>query len=437
MDYEEALLLSLVAACLLRCRRRFYRRGSLLHQRFTPGWTGTIVLALLCSVWLGLFAHKHVEYTSELWWTFAFRGDASRFMRASIGAAAVLLLFAVRKLLAAHVPIPGRPTAAALATAAHIVKMVPRTSANLVLLGDKSILFNDTGDAFVMYAVQGRSWVAMGDPVGPLAAHAELVWHFREQVDRYAGWPVFYQVEEQSLSIYLDQGLTLLKIGEEARVPLATFDLQGSARKDLRQAQHRCQRENCHFELVAVQQIPPLLPQLKQISDAWLAHKHVAEKGFSLGFFDAHYLQHFPCALVYQEGRPIAFASVWCGANQAELSIDLMRYLPDAPAGVMDYLFIDLMLWGKEQGYQWFNLGMAPLAGIDNRPLAPLWNRAVNLAFRHGDHFYRFQGLRQYKQKFDPLWRPKYLASPGGLALPRIVADVTTLVSKRREADAS
>jgi phosphatidylglycerol lysyltransferase len=88
------------------------------------------------------------------------------------------------------------------------------------------------------------------------------------------------------------------------------------------------------------------------------------------------------------------------------------------------------MLWGKQQGYQWFNLGMAPLSGIENRPLAPLWNRAVNLAFHYGDHFYSFEGLRAYKEKFDPVWSPKYLASPGGLALPRILADITTLISR-------
>jgi phosphatidylglycerol lysyltransferase len=176
------------------------------------------------------------------------------------------------------------------------------------------------------------------------------------------------------------------------------------------------------------------LPALRVISDAWLADKHASEKGFSLGCFNAAYLSRNPVAVLCQHGRAIAFANVWCGANDDELSIDLMRYTPGSPPNVMEYLFIELMLWGKEQGYQWFNLGMAPLSGIENRPLAPLWNRAVNLGFRYGDHFYSFGGLRAYKAKFDPVWRPKYLASPGGFALPRILADLTTLIGKRYEA---
>lgn len=106
-----------------------------------------------------------------------------------------------------------------------------------------------------------------------------------------------------------------------------------------------------------------------------------------------------------------------------------MRYRPSGPSGVMDFLFIKLMLWGRTEGYEWFNLGMAPLSGLEIGPLAPLWNRVGTLVFRHGEHFYNFQGLRQYKEKFDPQWEPKYLASPGGLRLPRILANVATLVA--------
>ena len=52
-----------------------------------------------------------------------------------------------------------------------------------------------------------------------------------------------------------------------------------------------------------------------------------------------------------------------------------MRYLPDAPHGIMDYLMIRLMEWAKAEGYNWFNLGMAPLSGFESHELAPLWNR--------------------------------------------------------------
>lgn len=101
---------------------------------------------------------------------------------------------------------------------------------------------------------------------------------------------------------------------------------------------------------------------------------------------------------------------------------------PRQPHSPMDYLFLKIMLWGQERGYVCFNLGMAPLAGLQNRSFAPLWNRFGALVFRWGEKFYNFCGQHQYKNKFDPCWEPRYIAAPNGLImLPRSMADITAL----------
>jgi phosphatidylglycerol lysyltransferase len=94
----------------------------------------------------------------------------------------------------------------------------------------------------------------------------------------------------------------------------------------------------------------------------------------------------------------------------------------------MEHLFLELIVWAKEQGFRRFDLGMAPLAGLENRKLAPLWSRAGALIFQYGEDFYNFEGLRRFKEKFKPVWEPRYLAAPGGLSLPAVLADVTFLV---------
>jgi len=132
---------------------------------------------------------------------------------------------------------------------------------------------------------------------------------------------------------------------------------------------NRLEREDYRFEIVDTVAVPELLPRLRTISDAWLDSKKSREKGFSLGFFDEDYLRSGPVAIVRCRSETVAFANLWRGGCQ-ELSVDLMRYMPDSPNGLMDYLFIKLMLWGREQGYEWFNLGMAPLAGLQNRSFA-------------------------------------------------------------------
>ncbi|HJY81367.1 MAG TPA: bifunctional lysylphosphatidylglycerol flippase/synthetase MprF [Candidatus Binatia bacterium] len=428
-DYEEAITLSGMLVALLPCRRHFYRKASLFGERFTPRWIAAIAMVLLGSVWLGMFSYKHVEYSHELWWRFALSDDAPRFLRATVGAISAVLIFAMARLLRPALLEIGLPGPAELDKARTVVAQSCNTSANLALLGDKALLFSNNGSAFIMYGVEGRSWVALGDPVGPREEITELVWQYRELCNRHGGWTVFYKVGVEHLPLYLDLGLALLKIGEEARVRLATFSLKGEARKGLRYVCNKLEKEDCTFTTTPAERIPALLPELKVISDAWLAEKHTREKGFSLGRFNPEYLKQFPAGVVRQADRIVAFANLWLSAEKEELSLDLMRYLPEAPPDVMEYLIIRLMLWGKQEGYRWFNLGMAPFSGLENRTLAPLWHRLGTFVFHHGEHFYNFQGLRQYKEKFDPVWEPKYLASPDGLALPRILTNLASLIA--------
>ena len=428
-DYEEAIVLLLILAAIRPTRRYFYRKSSLFSQRFDGGWIAAILIVLSCSIWLGFYSYGHLEYADSLWWRFSFTADASRFLRASVGVVVVGLFFAGARLMRAAPPQPAESGPQELETACAIVRNSTEASANLALLGDKRLLFGPEGDAFIMYSVEGRSWIAMGDPVGQDSRWPELIWKFRELSDRYGGRTIFYEIGHDHLHLYLDMGLSLLKLGEEARVPLAAFSLEGSARKGLRYTQRKVEKEGCRFEVIQPAVVATRLNELKNISDAWLAEKGVREKGFSLGFFQSDYIRRCPVALVIRNDRIEAFANLWEGAQMEELSIDLMRYLPDAVDGMMEYLFINLMLWAKEQGYSWFNLGMAPLSGLENRALAPLWNRLGAFVFRHGENFYNFQGLRQYKEKFEPQWRPKYLAAPGGLALPQSFANLATLIS--------
>jgi phosphatidylglycerol lysyltransferase len=429
LDYEEAIALSVMLVALLPCHSYFYRKSSIISQRFNSGWIAGIALVLLCSIWLGLFSYKHVEYSRDLWWRFALYGDAPRFLRAMVGAIGAVFFLVMARLLSPAHPEPESSQEDDLARALPVVRASDKTYANLALLGDKTFLFSENGNAFIMYAIEGRSWISMRDPVGDEGEWAELVWRYREMCDRYDGWPVFYQVGTEKLHLYVDLGLTPLKLGEEGRVPLERFSLEGSGRKGLRYTARRLEKEGCIFEMIPPEGVSSVLPDLKRISDAWLAEKNTGEKGFSLGFFDTEYLKRLPAAIVRRDGAIVAFINIWSGRGKEELSIDLLRYSPTAPHGVMEYLFIQLMLWGKRERYRWFNLGMAPFSGFEDRSLSPLWDRLGAFVYSHGEHFYNLRGLRQYKEKFDPEWRPKYLASPGGLALPRILANIASLIS--------
>jgi len=429
LDYEEAIILGAMLLMLLPCRSAFYRKSSVLTGRLTSGWVLAAIVAVLCSIWLGFFSYKHVEYNSDLWWKFSIHADAPRFLRSSAGVVSIMLLFAISRLMRGS----ARPRQEILAD--HVAQVVSIVSASknayayLALLGDKRFVFNDDYSGFVMFGIEGRSWVTMGDPVGPQREWDDLLWRFRELCDEYDGWPVFYQIDQDNLQLYLQFGMKFFKLGEEARVDLGAFSIEGSRRKGLRYTHKKLVKEGYTVEIVPAEGVDAIMPTLKEISDGWLEHKNTREKRFSMGRFEPEYIRRTPVAVVRANGRLVAFANIWQGAEKYELSIDLMRHLPSAEGGIMEYLFIEMMLWGKNEGYKWFDMGMAPLSGMQEGVLSPLWERTGAFLFQYGEHFYNFQGLRQYKEKFGPVWEPKYLAAKGGLMLPRVLANVASLVS--------
>jgi phosphatidylglycerol lysyltransferase len=427
-DYEEAATLGVVVIVLVLARGRFLRRASLIEQHYSGPWIVALFLVLITFAWLVIFAYRHVPYDNQLWWEFAFHASAPRSLRASLLAAVIAAAYGLWRLLRPASAPMSAPREADLERAAALIADVDDSTVNLALLGDKNLLFNAERTAFIMYQVSGHSWVAMGDPVGPIELCEPLAWEFLENCDVMAVSPVFYQVKPQNLPFYIDLGLHLSKLGEEARVPLDSFSLEGSARADLRQAHRRANRDGAEFEVVPRANVAAILSELRTVSDAWLAERNMAEKRFSLGFFDERYLLNFDCGVVRRGGAIVAFADLWRGGS-IELSVDLMRYSDAAPTGVIDFLLIECMLWGKRQGYQWFNLGMAPLSGLEEHALAPTWHKIGRMVQRYGEMFFPFEGLRKYKEKFLPVWRPRYLAAPPGLGMAGALLDVTSLIS--------
>ena len=429
--WEEALILGVLLLLLRRARPAFTRTAALFATRFSAAWIASVVAVLAASVWLGFFAFKHVDYSHDLWWHFALNGDASRFLRGTVGAATAILLFAVARLIG-HAPAEvEEPSAQQLSRAGDIIATQPATYPNLVYLRDKAVLFDDAHEALIMYGVQGRTWVALKDPVGPAHRAAELIRLFIERCDDFGGTPVFYEVGTQYLHHYADFGFTTAKIGEEARVDLAAFTLDGPTGAHYRQVTRRLAKDGCTFRVMSAVDVPSALDALATVSDDWLREKAVAEKGFSVGFFDGEYLSRFPAAVVEREGRIVAFATLWPGGGDGrrELSLDLMRYHHDAPKNVMEALIVHTMAWGQSHGYDRFSLGTAPMSGFETSAVAPLRSRAGHFLYQHGARFYNFQGLRAFKEKFDPSWESRYLVYPGGLRLPRIAADVSALIA--------
>jgi phosphatidylglycerol lysyltransferase len=431
-DWEESVALLVLLFVLLPCREAFHRKARLFRMEVTPGWLLSAVAAMGGAALVGWWSFQHLDNTNVSVLKLMGDQDAERALRSSAGAAVLLLGIGVWRLLVtpAKPPVIGEtdPDYARVLTILGAAECAEPWS-NLALRGDKRFLFSPSGESFLMFGVRGRSWIALGSPVGRRDEKLDLLWRFRELADVNAARAGVYGVGPEDLPDLVELGFSIQKIGESAAVPLDSFSLEGRRKGNLRRSWRKTGEEGAVFEVIPAGQAECLAAELRHVSDEWLSHHAGGEKTFSMGGFEAPYVWKFPFAVVRVGHRVLAFATLWTTAGKTAFSIDLMRYADSAPKDVMDYLFVELLQWGREQGYVAFEFGMAPLAGLEDRPLAPIMSRVGRLLFERGEDIYNFRGVHRFKDKYDPVWQPRYIAAPNKWAIPRLVADVGLLSS--------
>ena len=295
---------------------------------------------------------------------------------------------------------------------AVVAKFGGNEVSHLGLMRDKSLHFYQVDGedrVFFLFKKKADKLIVMGEPVGDETQIPAAIADFMKQADDQDMSLVFYEINE-SLTMKLHEfGFDFMKFGEEGYVDVTTFTLAGTKRKGERALMHKFEREGYSVELLKPPFDDALLDDLQTVSDSWLDGR--SEKGFSLGFFDRHYLNQAPSAVVRApDGKIVAFATDMPTGNNEVTSIDLMRSSADAPSGIMDEVFIHLFELAKDRGFKYFNMGMAPLANVGTSSYSFIEEKIAHLVYEYGYRFYGFQGLRSYKNKYVTEWVPKYVA---------------------------
>lgn len=429
LDYDRVVILAFILMLLITGRRHFYRQARLFSGVFNLRWFLITASAIAGFIWLLFFSFKATPYQNDLWWQFAFNDQVSRGLRTITAAISTYLVLYVIYALSPLKKVFVVPDNDELEQAVKVINQQDNKAANFVLTGDKYILWSENKTAFIMFGINRRRWITLGDPVGPDAEAYELLWQFKQQAEDNRCKAVFYQVDRANLDWYINLNFDLFKLGEEAVIHLNAFNMEDSSRKRLRQSYRKAEKEGLSFSLAMPPHAPELLDELEAISNEWLIAKHAKEKQFSLGRFDRDYLNRCPLALTHEHGKITAFANILVTGTKTEAGIDLMRHSESAAGATMEFLFISLILSLKEQGYTSFSLGMAPLSGLDDRKGARKWDKFGNLIYKKGGDFYNFDGLRQFKEKFKPDWQPKYLAVNKGSNPYMSMVEITALIN--------
>jgi phosphatidylglycerol lysyltransferase len=287
------------------------------------------------------------------------------------------------------------------------------------------------GESRIAYRRLPGLWLALGGPQGPreeaVAAMTVFAQGARDHGVGYGLAPV--EASAAACHAIRRAGSRVLPVGDVARVRVGSFHLLGNRRRKLRQSRNGLRRAGWRFHLYDPPHPTSLLDALETVSRTWLRGKRVRENTFGMGWFDRGYLGQCPLAVARDErGTPAGFVSLF-GDATGELSVDLMRYAPGSPHGVMDFLFVSLLEALEEQGCPMLNLGLAPLTGpqVERAEGWPGW--VMRRLARHRA-WYDCRGLRAFKAKFGPEWTPAQLVYSSPAALPAIFLAVTRPVPR-------
>lgn len=284
---------------------------------------------------------------------------------------------------------------------------------------DKLLFFSRGADAFVAYRMANHYAVVLEEPVCSEEDKTEVLREF-DQFCKTNGWiPIYYRVDEDSLGYFRELRKSKLFIGQEALIDVEKFSLQGTDKKSLRNGLNSLKKKGFTAELIDAPLSDALLDELEQVSNEWLQESERTEFVFSQGMFNRNELKAQQVIVVKDEdGRIKAFLNIIPDYAPGECTYDLIRKTADAPGGCMDLLIITLTEHARSKGFQFLNLGLAPMAGIANPENTA--EQMMLYGYNNLKRFSQYKGLRIFKEKYADIWLNKYLVYENDFDLLRL-----------------
>ncbi|MBS4210138.1 bifunctional lysylphosphatidylglycerol flippase/synthetase MprF [Bacillus sp. FJAT-50079] len=432
IDYEETIFLFIVALLLVMSKKRFYREGYVLTWGKAIFDFAIIFVITAMYVVIGYVNLPTAKFNLPVkLQPYIITDYRDLFYSAIIGiviAGIILILgYVIRQPkqmeMEASVDQEGK-------IKQHLLTYTGTEMSHLIFLHDKFVFWNEKNTVLFSYQTYADKIIILGDPVGKEADFSSAIANFLETADLYGYQLVFYEISDQTIPYLHEYGFDFFKLGEAAFIQLNNFSLSGKKAKNFRTIVNKFEREGYKAEILSPPYNLALIQELKVVSDQWLGERN--EKGFSLGYFDEHYLNQANIIVLKGPNQTLGFASIMPMYNNKKMiSVDLMRFTPNAPNGTMDLIFLSLFHWAQDSGYQIFNLGMAPLSNVGLSKFSFLSEKIAAQMFLHGQFFYHFKGLRKFKDKYADFWKPKYLAYRKKSSLSFTMAQITLLISKK------
>jgi phosphatidylglycerol lysyltransferase len=348
--------------------------------------------------------------------------QARWFERSITGFACCVVLYLMLRLLRPFIP-HHSATASDRARARYLVeRYATDTLAYFSLQDGRSYFFDRSETAFLSYRLWGNVALVAGDPVGPEVRHLDLITSFLQFTSANGIEPCFLGVPGNSVRVYQSVGMGTLKVGEEAVIDLADFELQSLKRKVRRAARYISERGISAVTYRGDDVPPHVMSQVRAISREWVRVKGGSERGFSMTLGRLPRAVDKDCELIVaQQGDKVfGFLSLAPVYQGNAWSLDSMRRRSDSPNGLMEFLVIAAAETYAARGSRRLSLNFATLSNAAHDIDSKAIDETRRFLFEHLSSFYQLKSLYQFNDKFAPEWCSRYLAYRDVLKIPKI-----------------
>jgi len=293
---------------------------------------------------------------------------------------------------------------------------------------DKMVFFSDNLEAFIAYRISGNYAISLENPV------TNNLDNFKSTIKAFDNYcfesglkSIYYRIPEKDLSVYSELGKKNLFLGQEGVVDLNTFSLDGGSKKSLRNAVNKVIERGYKAQIHKPPIKDGVIQKIKAVSDEWLSDTGRDEIIFSQGMFIWEELKNNTIITVENsEEKVVAFLNIIPDYAPEESTYDLIRKTKDAPNGVLDFIMIEMFKYLKSSGYKYVNLGFAPMSGLDDPHTFS--ERSMKFAYEKIRAFSHYKGLRDFKEKYTPVWYNKYLIYDNDYDLIQIPMALTKVI---------
>ena len=272
------------------------------------------------------------------------------------------------------------------------------------------------GEPRLGFRIAAGAAVALGPPTGPPDTAPSVLGGFRDWCRRRGLRAVVCGLPAELADAARDAGFGLTPAGGEAIIDPRRVEPRGRQWREVRAALNRARARGLRFRWMTPEERAIRRHETGAVSEAWLRGKRPPELRFAFGGAGALLDPDARAAAAEDaEGRMAGFIT-WVPAGDGWM-LELLRYRPGVMAGLADYLTASSLLAFRDEDCPYASLSGAPLTNLT--ACAP-WTNAALAALRHAARpLYNADGLRRFKQKFNPAWTPLYLAHTGRFGLPR------------------